>query len=178
MSVQVGNYAFTNVGRMYARQNVPSVYNRQQSAGKAASEEPVQSMDSVTLSAQAPRPLTGDFLEQAMLAGRDLGTGGNLSSESEQRLREDRIFAAVTALAMMGYSGEEAASASWPGGIPAPSSEELEVARRRLAQRPRQLQEAANPTEVQNERLTLLERLGKRDSSVLAGLIQPAAKAG
>lgn len=178
MAVQVGNYAFTNVGRMYARQNVPSVYNRQQTAGKAAAEESVQTVDSVTLSAQAPRPLTGDFLEQAMAAGRDLGSGGELSSDSGQRLREDRIFAAVTALAMMGYSGEEAAMASWPGGIPAPTNEELEVARRRLAQRPQQLQEASNPAQVQNERLTLLERLGKQDTSALAGLIQPAAKAG
>lgn len=178
MAVQVGNYAFTNVGRMYARQNVPSVYNRQQTAGKAAAEESVQSMDQVTLSAQAPRPLTGDFLEQAMAAGRALGSGGELSEESEERLREDRIFTAVTALAMMGYSGEDAAYANWPGGIPAPSREELEVARRRLAQRPQQLQDASNPTEVQNERLTLLERLGKRDVSVLAGLVQPAAKAG
>jgi hypothetical protein len=131
-------------------------------------------MDSVTLSSRAPRPLTAGFLEQAMATGRDLGAGGGISSESEMRLREDRIFAAVSALAMFGYTGDETEAIIWPGGVPAPTGEELEVARRRLAQRPQQLDEADNPTEVQNDRLAVLERLGRRDMSSLAGLLQPA----
>ncbi len=174
MAVTVAPYAFGNVGRMYARQNVPALYNRQKTVPGAGADDAPQSVDKVTLSANAPRPLTADYLEQAMSAGQTLAAGGEPSAETTERLREDRIFAAVSALAMMGHSGEKGEPVSWPGGLPAPSAEELEVARRRLAQRPQRLEDAADPAAVQHGRLTLLERIGRTDSSALATTLQPA----
>ncbi len=66
MAVHVSSYAFSNVGRMYARQNVPSVYGKHQAAANVDAEEVGQARDSVTLSSQAPRPLTADFLEHSL----------------------------------------------------------------------------------------------------------------
>ncbi|MCD8351570.1 MAG: hypothetical protein LUC93_13260 [Planctomycetaceae bacterium] len=174
MAVTVAPYAFGNVGRMYARQNVPAIYGKQKAVAGASGDEAPQSVDKVTLSAQAPRPLTADYLEQAMAAGQNLASGGQASGETSDRLREDRIFAAVSALAMMGHTCEDVAALSWPGGIPSPTAEELEVARRRLAQRPQRLEDATDPAAVQNDRLTLLERLGRTDTASLALALQPA----
>ncbi|MCD8138803.1 MAG: hypothetical protein LUE17_03325 [Planctomycetaceae bacterium] len=175
MAVTVAPYAFGNVGRMYARQNVPALYGRQKAVAGVNGDDAPQSVDKVTLSANAPRPLTADYLEQALSAGQTLAAGGNTPDDTTERLREDRIFAAVSALAMMGHSGEKGEPVSWPGGLPSPSAEELEIARRRLAQRPQRLEDAADPQAVQTDRLTLLERLGRTDSAALAGALQPVA---
>lgn len=174
MSAQITNQYPGAVGRMFARQNVPSVYGAQKAAAAADSEETQGIRDSVSLSAMAPKPLTTGFLEQAMATGRSLGEGTKISSETEGRLREDRVFAAVSALSLLGYNGESSVS-GWPGGIPAPTREELEAARRRLAQRPSDTGDAANPGSIANERVELMQKIGKSDLADLAYTMSASA---
>lgn len=166
MSAQINNNAFANIGRMFARQNVPALYGGQRSAGLAKADAASEPVDKVSLSALAPRPLSARFLEDAAETGRVLGEGGKLSADRMERLREDRVFSAMTVLAAVGEdgSGMEIPRA-WPGGLPAPTSEEMEAARRRLAQRLHGVELADNPAGVQETRLELLRKLGKSDFS-------------
>lgn len=172
MSAQIGNHAFGTIGRMFARQNVPTVYARQRSAGDAAGVEASDStMDSVSLSAFAPKPLDAADLESAMEYSGYLSGGGKgmAAAPAEERLREDRIFAAVSALAAMGVNGEDLELPDrWPGGIPVPTREELEVARRRLSQRLQNVDQASDPEKVQLDRTELVEKLRNRDFGALA----------
>lgn len=172
MSAQIGNHAFGNIGRMFARQNVPTVYARQRSAGDATGVETTESnMDSVSLSAFAPKPLDAVDFETAMEYSGYLSGGGKgmATAAAEERLREDRIFAAVSALAAMGVSGEGFELPNrWPGGIPVPTREELEVARRRLSQRLQNVDQTSDPEKVQLDRTALVEKLRKRDFGALA----------
>lgn len=162
MSALITNQYPGTVGRMVARQSVPAAYGAHKAVPDAEMEETGGIQDNVSLSPFAPRPLAAGFLEQALSTGRSLADGSGVSSDTEGRLREDRVFAAVSALALLGYS-ETRPAAGWPGGIPAPSSEELEAARRRLAQRPSDTGDAASVEEVANGRLDLLRRIGKSD---------------
>lgn len=155
------------VGRMFARQNVSSVYGAQKSAREGEAEETGGIQDKVSLSAQAPKPLTTGFLERALSTGRTLADGAKLPASDETRLREDRVFAVVSALALAGYS-ETNPVVGWPGGLPSPTREELDAARRRLTQRPTDTGDAANVPGVMNDRLDLLERIGKSDFTSLA----------
>lgn len=166
MSAQIGNHNFTNIGRMFARQNVPAVYGQQKAAVTADDEAVSGAVDQVSLSPFAPRPYAAKFFEDAVRVGRSIGNDGRLSPGTSERLREDRVFAAVSALAIVGEDGT--GGRSWPGGIPTPTPEELEAARRRLAQRLDNPAEAEDPAAAQRDRLSLLERLGRRDISVLA----------
>ncbi len=161
MSAGIQYYNHGSIGRMFARQNVPSVYGRQKAPEEAAAQEEARFVDSVSLSPDAPKPLTAEFLSEAFSAGDALAGGGGLSEGDSARLREDRVFAAVSALALMGHDGEQ--PVSWPGGLPAPSRAELEAARRRLAQRPRNADQADDPALVQSRRLEILEKIGRRD---------------
>lgn len=163
MSAQVTNQNFTNIGRMFARQSVPAVYGRQKEAA-AAPDETAGAVDSVSLSPFAPKPLSAGMFEEAMDVGRTMDAGGRLPTGTAARLREDRIFAAMSALAVMGLGGVDTGlSLNWPGGIPVPTPEEMEVARRRLAQRLDNVSEARDETAVQNDRLELLRKIGKRN---------------
>ncbi len=161
MAAGVNYYANGNIGRMFARQNVPSVYGRQKPSEEAEARAETGLVDQVSLSPNAPKPLTVDFLRDALDAGDALAAGGELSEENLSRLRLDRVFAAVSALALMGHDGEQ--PVSWPGGLPAPNRAELEAARRRLAQRPQGAVEAGDPAAVRNRRVELLEKIGRRD---------------
>lgn len=161
MAAGVNYYTNGNIGRMFARQNVPSVYGRQKAAGSAELQEEIKRVDQVSFSAQAPKPLTADFIQDALDAGDAIASGKSLSEEDATRLRLDRVFAAVSALALLGYDGEQ--PAEWPGGLPAPTREELEAARRRLAQRPQNLEELSEPELVQNRRIELMEKITRRD---------------
>lgn len=169
MSVNITNNYTGNIGRMFARQNVSSVYGAQKSspAGELAAQDAL--VDRVTLSSFAPKPLTTGFLEEAMQAGKAMGSGQELPEETTARLREDRIFAAVSALTLIGYEANSGGMAHWPGGIPTPSAEEMEVARRRLSQRPSVSEQTADVATVQNERVELLSRIGKTDLMSAAG---------
>lgn len=163
MSATVANNGYGSIGRMFARQNAPSVYGMQKAASALEQETASDRVDQVSLSPFAPRPLTADFLRSAMQAGESLGQGKTPSGEEADRLREDRVFAAVSALALLGYSGDQ--PVNWPGGFSSPTKEELEMARRRLAQRPQNLQETDSPEQLQQQRLELLEKVAKRDFS-------------
>lgn len=167
MSAQISNNSFANIGRMFARQNVPSVYGSQKATAAAVADEAAR-VDNVTLSAFAPKPLTADFLEDAISTGNKLGDGESASNGEKQRMREDRIFAAMCALTLIGYTGEGGMPATWPGGIPVPTSEELETARRRLAQRPSDPEKTENPEQLQQDRLELLQKLSKQNFSEYA----------
>ena len=167
MSAYITNNYPGSIGRMFARQNVPSIYGAQKSSTGVEAEEAGTVTDNVSLSPFAPKPLTSGFLEQALDTGKTLGEGSTLSGESESRLREDRVFAAVSALALLGYNENQNLS-GWPGGIPTPSREEVEAARRRLAQRPRDTGDASSYESVMAERIQLLQRIGKSDFSGLA----------
>lgn len=113
-----------------------------------------------------------------MDASKTLAGGGKLSSETSERLREDRIFAAVAALAALGDEGSDGVTQrSWPGGIPSPTREELEAARRRIAQRLQNTDDTDNAEALQTERVELMRKIGKRDFSELSAPDQTAVAA-
>ena len=166
MSLQVGNNNFGNIGRMFARQNVPAVYGRQKAAaGALEADNAAGGVDSVSLSPQAPRPLSARTVEEALETAGVVANGGKLSAGQTEKLREDRVFRAVSALAAMGFDGQDDRPVAWPGGIPVPTRDELEAAKRRLAQRLDSTSEAADIETVQRDRMELLRRMGKRDFS-------------
>ncbi len=144
------------IGRMFARHNVPALYAKQKAAPPEEPQVEDKRVDQVSLSPQAPKPLAGNLIREAFAAADALASGGGVSEEETTRLREDRVFAAVSALALLGYDRGE--QAFWPGGIPAPTKAELEAARRRLAQRPEETAAAAAP-ETRTRRLGLLEKI-------------------
>lgn len=182
MAFEVANNAFGNIGRMFARQNVSAVYGRQKSSAQAEDEEAVAGVDRVTLSSSAPQPLSADLLEDAMSTAKTVGEGGKLSKDSEQRLREDRVFRAVSTLAMIYKDETQLGNRGWPGGLPQPTAEELEAAKKRLSQRLRNLDTAADPEQAQNDRMALFDRIRNRNvgdvsaanSAVLATLAASA----
>ncbi len=173
MSANITNQYPGAVGRMFARQSAPTVYGAQKKAGEMETEDANAIRDSVSLSPLAPKPLTTGFLESAFAAGKTMTDGASLASDSKTRLREDRVFAAVSALTLAGYS-QENPMPGWPGGIPTPTREELEAARRRLAQRPTDSGDAGNAQAVLDNRIELLQRVGKTDLSSLAFATGPA----
>lgn len=169
MSAQISNHNFTNIGRMFARQNVSAVYGQQKPVADAEPEALSEQMDQVSLSPFVPKPFGARFFEEARDAGRALANGEKLAAADVERLREDRIFAAMSALAAIGDDGSDSSMRrSWPGGIPIPTPEEMEVARRRLSQRLGNVDEAADGAAAQRDRLELIRRIGKRDLSAFA----------
>lgn len=169
MSVQVHNNFHGGIGRMFARQNVSALYEGAKSREAAAPEAGAGILDKVSLSGQVPRPFEARFLEEAADAGRRMGRGGALSGDELARLREDRVFGAMSVLAAIGDDGSpESLKRSWPGGLPTPTREELEAARRRLAQRLDGLDGTDDSARVQDTRLRLLERIGRRDLGEIA----------
>jgi hypothetical protein len=166
MSVQVGSNGFSNIGRMFGRLNAPGLYGMQKSAAAGVIDDGAESVDRVSLSSQAPKPLPARLLEDALIVGNELANGGRLPLEKVEQLREDRVFAAVSALAAMGAGDAVEARAldfAWPGGLPAPTSEEMEAARRRLAQRLQNLELAGDPGAAQSGRAELWRKVAKRD---------------
>lgn len=170
MSVSINNNYTGNIGRMFARQNVTSLYSAQKNTATQEVNRSRETGDTVSLSQFAPKPLTTSFLQEAMDAGKAMASGDDLNQSTEGRLREDRIFAAVTALALLGYDESQGKLAHWPGGFPAPTAEEIDVAKRRLSQRPYASDESADTETAQNDRLDLLERLGQRDTAQMTQL--------
>ncbi len=176
---QINNNSFSNIGRMFARRNVPEAYGFAKAAGTADLEAAPEQIDRVSLSPLAPRPLPARLLEEALDSGRTLGQGKKLSADRVEKLREDRVFAAVSALALVGETGEETGmTKAWPAGLPAPTPEEMDAARRRLAQRPRQVDEAEDPEAVRTGRLELLRRIGRRNFGGSEAAEEVAALAG
>lgn len=160
MAMNISDYERTSLGLLMARQSAPVAYNRQMETGVKTEETDRYAVDSVSLSANVPRPLTANDFRAAVNAGKTMASSGTLDINSTRRLREDRVFNALSALALMGERGTEEGMTGWPGGIPAPSSEELEEARRRLSQRLSRTEGLPDPAAAQEERLELLRRIG------------------
>lgn len=171
MSVQTNNNFYGGIGRMFARRSLPALYGAQRTNPQEGEGGASETVDRVSLSPQAPRPLPAGYLEDALGAGREL-TAGRLDAESAERLRADRVFGAMAVLAALGDDGNsDSLRLSWPGGLPTPTRDELEAARRRLSQRLHNLDEAKDPEAAQRGRFELLERIGKRDlQGVAAGM--------
>ncbi|MDR3078272.1 MAG: hypothetical protein LBV15_05880 [Planctomycetota bacterium] len=168
MVLQVGNNSYSNIGRMFGQLNAPEAYDARKAAVAPVGEDGAEAVDRVSLSPLAPRPLPARLLEEAVDAGRTLASGGKIRPEKVERMREDRIFAAVSALAAIGLDDVQGLpKISWPGGLPAPSGEEMEAARRRLAQRLAGVEQAEDPAAAQRERAELWRKAVKWN---LAGL--------
>ncbi len=166
MSAQISNHNFTSLGRMYAKQNAPAVYTKQKFSESAETEQTRQVSDMVSLSPFAPKPLSASLFEEALDTSRMFSAGENLSTTQIERLREDRVLHAISALALLGENGETGMTLAWPGGLPTPTSEEMEAARRRLSQRLQFDKVNGDPEEVQFNRMELLKKLRERDSAV------------
>jgi hypothetical protein len=173
MSVQINNQNFTSLGRMFAKQNVPAVYGRQQFAGADEPERAIERVDQVSLSGMAPKPLTASLFQEAVDTGRMLSSGEPLPEGRMDRLREDRVLSAMSALALLGEDGENGLTFSWPGGLPSPTREEMSTARKRLSQRLEFDEAAGDPDEIQYDRMELLKRLRESDK---AGAARAAAQ--
>lgn len=168
MSVQVNAYLNSNIGRMFARQNAPITYGQQKTSLKIETSDPGGTVDTVSLSRFVPKPLPADYLEDAIAYGKEIASGGKLSQKDTERVRLDRVFTALVALEALGDNGETMPR-MWPAGLPVPSEEELEEARRRLAQRLQDVDLAADAEYVQSERLRLLEKVGRRGTAGSGG---------
>ncbi len=168
--MQIAEHNAVNIGRLFARQNVPTVYGKQQNDTAVAKESGVVgAQDRVELSSYAPKPLSASLFQNAWETGQTLGSGGKLSSEQTERIREDRVFAAIAAMTLQGANGSDTdANIGWPGGIPRPSDAEMEEARRRLSQRFQRMEAMEDPDAVQKNRLDLLEQLANRDNLAMA----------
>lgn len=166
MSALVNNSNYGSIGRMFARQSAPVAYGAQKGARSAQADVVEGQVDMVSLSPLAPRPLSASFLEDALDTAKTLDEGGRLSADRMTKLREDRVFTAMAALAAVGEDDADAVlPRNWPAGLPAPTRDEMEAARRRLAQRLRNVDQAADPEQLQQSRLDLMRKVGKKDFS-------------
>lgn len=130
--------------------------------------------DRVELSPQAPRPLAASLLIATEQVANKLREQTPLTKQDAIPLRENRVFAAVVALQAVGADGKERLF-GWPGGIPAPSSAELEAAYRQVAQRISQLDNVRNPDRVQALRQRILDSNQTNNFSNLADVFKADA---
>lgn len=132
--------------------------------------------DAVDLSLQAPRPLPAPFFRDALAVADRLLTG-SIDRSSEKRMREDRIFAAVTALAAI-RRRSEMVSLYWPGGVPAPTKEELAAAYRRLRQRLSGIEIASDASQLLQSRQEMADVFAQADFSSLTAIFHPSPEHG
>lgn len=163
------------IGSLYARRNLGETYARQKAVGEAAGES-ASASDRVELSSAVPKPFSARTFEDALRVSETLATGGSLTSDQDASLREDRVFAALSALIAVGAGGDEAVRV-WPGGLPAPTREELEAAYRRLSQRLERSGDAGDPEEAARSRLDTLEQGRGADFDALSAGLTGAASA-
>lgn len=121
--------------------------------------------DVVELSAHAPRPLSAQMLQTSSEIRDHILANTPLSASQERVLRTDRVHAAVVTLGVLMQSGVD--QPAWPGGFPAPSSEELQEAYRRLSQRLQDPDAVDDPGAVQDTRLALLDAYRSVDFTTL-----------
>lgn len=145
MTVRLGDYSFSG-GHASAQANVPTARNaiRQATSTETAEQQSSQAGDTVTLSSRTNRAAVTEIPRQTLAAwrARSMTRNENSTAGDKQVVREERICAVMSVLSTMGYTGEENIPPTWPGGLSAPSSEELAIAGRRLALRARLRQEA------------------------------------
>ena len=159
MSLEVNNGNAGVIGRMFARQNVQGLYGKQKTAVDAVDEKNPAAVDRVDLSPFAPKPLAASMVELAAETAQKLNTTGRLTSDETEALREDRVYAAIATLIASGVNSRAGSTLKgWPGGIPAPTSAEIEAAYRRLSQRLDRVEDAENPDSAQRTRTSVLEK--------------------
>ncbi|MDR1611569.1 MAG: hypothetical protein LBT97_02170 [Planctomycetota bacterium] len=164
------------IGSLYARRNLGETYARHKATGEDL-ERGVAASDRVELSSAVPKPLPARFVEEAKLASETLAAGGVLSPGQTAALREDRVFAALAAFMAVGATGEAGTVPPWPGGLPAPTRDELEAAYRRLSQRLERPGDADDPEGALRSRLDALEQGRGADFLALSTSLTGAAAA-
>ncbi|MDR2392437.1 MAG: hypothetical protein LBE84_12280 [Planctomycetota bacterium] len=181
MSVHIDNAGRSDIGSMFARLQVSETYGRTKPEATGRILDENTSIDRVSLSSRVPKPLPARLFEEAADTGRELARGGRLAPGKTEKLREDRVFAAVSALSALAENGSEIFDLdgmSWPGGIPVPTREEMEAARQRLAQRLKDVDAAGDPDAARREREELWFRVAKKDLAGAAGKGESLAGAG
>lgn len=106
--------------------------------------------DRVELSPNAPRPLDARILQRAAAVADSL----EISPETTEKLRQDRIYAVVGVLAAIARQGAEP---QWAGGLPAPTKAELAAAYRRIHQRLSRMDTVRNPESMSTIRSEIIE---------------------
>lgn len=159
------------IGRLFGHLALPQLYS--QPEGQSAKEKTgvARAIDRVELSTAAPQPLEAKLFEEAQTLARKLANGDSLTAAEQTRLREDRVFAAMVALTALGTE-ETAPFFRWPGGLPAPTKDELAAAYRRIRQRPRNLEDVRDPSYISDLRLRLIEAHRNADFGILAAQLQ------
>jgi len=148
------------IGRLTGNQEARQQYKPRSGVGQAE-PLPVTDGDVVDLSSNAPQPLPARLVEEARAAADRILQGEPLSSAQEERLREDRVFAAVVALQT--FAGQPEGKIAWPGGLPVPTRAEMEEALRRVHQRIIDPETARIPAQVGPARRQLLDELRGAD---------------
>ncbi|MDR3210415.1 MAG: hypothetical protein LBU79_00670 [Planctomycetota bacterium] len=156
MSVQIDGVGAGLIGRMFARQNMQDLYARQKVIADTENESNTLAVDRVDLSPLAPQPLSARLVEEAVETADKLAGEGDLSTGETKALSENRVFAVVSALMALRVD-PETQLLGWPSLIPVPTPEELQAARRRLAQKMTELDTVEDSQAVQQERMTALD---------------------
>ncbi len=170
MALQVNGGNPGMIGRMFARQNVTDLYSRQKSVDSAKNEKTNQAMDRVDLSPFAPKPLEASVVEDSGLTAEKINKGTKLTSEEMESMREDRVFAALTTLIAVG-ADPNTKLLGWPGGLPAPTQDEMHAAYRRLTQRMDRVDDTADPEKTIRVRSETLESMRRTNTSQLSAAI-------
>lgn len=170
MALQVNGGNPGMIGRMFARQNVSDVYSRQKNVDSGNNEKTNSAMDRVDLSSLAPKPLDASVVEDSGSTAEKINKGTRLTSEEEANLREDRIYAALTTLMAVG-ADPETQLLGWPGGLPAPTKDEMQAAYRRLTQRMDRVDDAQDPEKTLRMRSETLGTMRRINTSQLSSVI-------
>jgi len=135
------------------------MYARQKNAEQPQNEtvDAALQQDRVELSANAPRPLDARMIEEAVQVAQRMMAGQALSPSQTERLREDRVFASLTAMFSAGGNKGRLLDAWLDGAAQPPTGFELDSAYRRLSQRVADMGGTADPRAVEEARLTALE---------------------
>jgi hypothetical protein len=119
----------------------------------------------------APKPIDATWLEFAREAAVDLVSAEEVPVMALERLRTDRAFAAVVALAALRLD-PQAAARHWPAGIEPPEVEELSTALRRLDVSLSGLERAENPVQLRRFRTSLVAVYRGEDIGVVSDLLR------
>lgn len=116
----------------------------------------VNTYDKVQLSAGVPEPVEAETLETADRLAQDIVEKGKTARKDTERLREDRVLAALTGMRLMQQTTVDLEEV-WVGGLPQPTQEEMQEAYRRLSQRLSSPEEVKDPAAQNNLRVELRE---------------------
>ncbi len=117
------------------------------------------------------KPIDAVWLELAREGAVDLVSAEEVPVLTLERLRTDRSFAAVVALAALRLDPQSAAR-HWPAGIEPPAEHELSAALRRLGVSLSGLERAENPARLRRFRTGLVSVYRGEDIGVVADLLR------